>query len=375
MLLNGGFLLLRSWVTLRNTETGFDGEDVLTMALSLGGERFASDWERSAFVEEVLESISTLPGVEAAGAATKLPLLGGNNDRARADHEPPRDRPGDGWLVEISAFLPDYHRAMGIPLLAGRMLTTGDTMTGERNVVINEAMADRIWPDRDPLGRRFTFSEDPPEWHTVVGVVGDVRQRGLETRPHSEMYSHYAAGGRQQIFLTLKTTADPSALVPAVRARVLSIDPDQPVSEIRTMEQIVATSLERRSFFTLMTGFFALFAVILATAGIYGVISYFVAQRTHEIGVRMAMGAARKGVLGLVVRWGMKVVVYGLVFGVGGALASGAIAASILFGLSALEPFTLTGAALVLSSMVILGSIVPAVRATRVSPLTALRTE
>jgi putative ABC transport system permease protein len=375
ILLNGGLLLLRSWVTLRNTETGFDRENVLTMALSLGDERFPSDWERSVFVEEVLESISTLPGVETAGAATKLPLLGGNNNRARADHEAPRDRPREGWMVEVSAFLPDYHRAMGIPLLAGRMLTASDTMAGEQNVVINKAMADRMWPDQDPLGRRFTFSEDPPHWHTVVGVVGDVRQVGLETRPRSEMYSHYAAGGRRQIFLTLKTTADPAPLVPAVRARVLSIDPEQPVSEIRTMEQIIATSLERRSFFTLMTGFFALFAVTLATVGIYGVISYFVAQRTHEIGVRIAMGAARKGVLGLVVRRGAKVVVYGLAFGVGGALASGAIVASILFGVSALEPVTLTGTALVLSSMVILGSIVPALRATRVSPLTALRSE
>ncbi|MCK5651045.1 MAG: ABC transporter permease, partial [Gemmatimonadetes bacterium] len=375
MLLHGGFLLLQSWLTLRDTETGFDRENVLTMALSLGGDRFDSEWERSLFVEDVLGSISTIPGVEAAGAATKLPLLGGTNGRARADHEPVRDRPSAGWLVEVSAFLPDYHRAMGIPLLAGRMLTATDTVTGEQNVVINKAMADRFWPDQDPLGRRFTFSEDPPSWNTVVGVVGDVRQWGLESRPRSEMYTHYATAGWQQIFLTLKTTADPANLVSSVRARVLDVDPEQPVSQIRTMEQIVATSLERRSFFTLMTGFLALIALTLATAGIYGVISYYVVQRTHEIGVRIAMGAARGGLLGLVVKRGLRLAAYGLVFGVGGALASGTIVASFLYGVSALDPLTLTGTALLLSTIAVLGSLIPAVRAMRVPPITALRNE
>ena len=375
ILLNGGFLLFQSWTTLRDTETGFDKENVLTMALSLGGDRFDSEWERSRFVEDVLASISTLPGVDAVGATTKLPLLGGNNWPARADHEPPRERPSDGRHVEVSAFLPDYHRAMGIPLLAGRILTSADTVTGAQNVVINKAMADRFWPDQDPLGRRFTLSEDPPVWQTVVGVVGDVRQWGLEYRPRSEMYSHYATGGWQQIFLTLKTTLDPATLVPAVRARVLDVDPEQPVSEIRTMEQIIATSLERRSFFALMTGFMALIAVILATAGIYGVISYYVAQRTHEIGVRIAMGAARGRVLGLVVRRGVKLAVYGLVFGVAGALVSGIIVASFLFGVSVLDPMTLLGTSLLLAAIAILGSLLPAVRAMRVSPITELRRE
>ena len=264
---------------------------------------------------------------------------------------------------------------MGISLLAGRMLTPTDTVTGERNVVINKVMADRFWPDQDPLGRRFTFSEDPPVWHTVVGVVEDVRQWGLEYRPRSEMYHHYATGGWQQIFLTLKTTVDPATLVPAVRARVLGVDPDQPVSQIRTMEQIIATEMEGRSFFTLMTGFFALIALTLATAGIYGVISYYVVQRTHEIGVRIAMGAAKGGVVGLVIRRGVKLAVYGLVVGVSGALASGTIVAAFLFGVNALDPLTLGGTALLLSAIAILGSLLPALRAMRVSPLTALRGE
>jgi hypothetical protein len=275
-------------------------------------------------------------------------------------------------LVEISAFLPDYHGAMGIPLLAGRMLTSTDTVTGVQNVLINETMADRFWPDQDPLGRRFTFSENPPVWHTVVGVVGDVRQWGLEYRPLSEMYSHYATGGWQQIFLTLKAPVDPATLVPAVRARVLDVDPEQPVSEIRTMEQIIATSLEGLSFFAFLTGFMALIAMTMATAGIYGVISYYVVQRTHEIGVRIAMGAARARVLGLVVRRGVKLAVYGLIFGVAGALASGIIVAAFLFGVRFLDPVTLSGTSLLLTAVAILGSLLPAMRAMRVPPVTAL---
>jgi ABC-type antimicrobial peptide transport system permease subunit len=189
------------------------------------------------------------------------------------------------------------------------------------------------------------------------------------------MYSHYAAGGRHQIYLTLKTQVGSAALIPAIRAQVADVDPEQPVSEIRTMEQIIATSLERHSFFTFLTGITGLLAMTLATAGIYGVVSYYVVQRSHEIGVRMAMGAARGRVLGLVVRRGVKLAVYGLVFGVAGAFASGVILASFLYGVNVLDPVALSGTSLILATMAILGSFLPALRATRVSPVSALRRE
>jgi putative ABC transport system permease protein len=374
MLLNGGFLLVRSYTLLRGSSLGFDAENVLTMAVSLG-DRFDNNLEQASFVEDVMASLRSIPEVTAVGASTKLPLRGGTNASGRAEHEEPRVRPGDGWLIELSAVLGDYHEAMGIPLLAGRRLTPADTMPGEPNVLINETMAQRLWPDEDPLGKRFTLQEDPPRWITVVGVVGDVRQWGLESRARPEIYLPYVYRARPQIFLTLQSETDPETLLTAARARILSVDPEQPVSDIRTTRQILQGSLERREFFTLMTGFFAVIALILASVGIYGVTSFQVQQRTHEIGVRIAMGAARRRVLGLVLTQGVRLATYGLLLGVTGALVAGALMASFLWGVSPRDPLSLALTGLVLAAVAVVGSLVPAVRATRVSPVKALRAE
>jgi predicted permease len=375
MLLNGGFLLLRSYALLRGTDPGFQSQNVLTMALSLGGERFAGTGERARFVEDVLASLRSLPGVEAAGASTKLPLLGGTNSWGRAEHEQPRVRPIDGWLIEQSAILGDYHQVMGIPLLAGRTLTPDDTVSGARNMVINGTMARRMWPNENPLGKRFTFEEDPPNWITVVGVVGDVPQWGLESRPISEVYYPYSLGGQQRIYLTLKSETAPETLGAAARARILALDPDQPVSQIHTMDEIRQASMGPREFFTLMTAFFALIALILASVGIYGVISYHVHQRTHEIGIRIAVGAARGRVVRLVLLRAVKLAGAGLVLGVAGALVSGAVTASLLWGIAARDVRTLALTGLVLAVIALVASLVPALRAMRVSPVEALRTE
>jgi predicted permease len=375
VLLNGGLLLLKSYSLLQSTDAGFQAENVLTMALSLGGDRFRTAPERAAFIDEVEASLRTLPGVRAVGAVTKLPLLGGTNRTGRAEHEAPRERPNDGWLIEVSGILGDYHDAMGIPLLAGRMITPADTVPGDEKVVINQAMARRMWPDEEPLGKRFTFEEDPPRWLTVVGVVGDVRQWGLESRPIAEVYLPYTQRSAERVYLTVRTETDPSGLVAAARARVLAIDPDQPVSEVRTTDEIVRSALEPREFFTFLTGAFAAIALILAAVGIYGVTAYHVQQRTHEIGVRIAMGAARTRVLGLVLRRGTRMVAFGLVLGLSGALASGAIVSAFLWEVGALDPATLALTALVLSAIALLGSLVPAVRASRVPPMHALRAE
>jgi putative ABC transport system permease protein len=284
-------------------------------------------------------------------------------------------RPIDGWLIEQSAIVGDYHRAMGIPLLAGRLLTPADTASSVQNVVINSAMATRMWPNENPLGKRFTFAENPPSWITVVGVVGDVRQWGLESRPISEIYYPYNLGGQQRIYLALKSETDPETLAAAARARILALDPDQPVSEIRTMDDIRRASMGRREFFTLMTGLFALIALILASVGIYGVISYHVHQRTHEIGIRIAIGAARGRVLRLVLLQAVKLAGVGLVLGVAGALVSGAVTASLLWGIAARDPTTLVLTGLVLAAIALVASLVPALRAMRVSPVEALRVE
>jgi predicted permease len=375
MLLNGGFLLVRSYMLLRGSELGFDSERVLTMAVSLGQDRFETATEQAGFIDDVLASLRSLPGVEAVGASSKLPLLGGTNSTGRAEHQEPAVRPNDGTLIEVSSVLGDYHEAMGIPLLAGRRLTPADTLAAEANILINRAMAERLWPDEDPLGKRMTFTENPPRWRTVVGLVGDTRQWGLEYGARPEMYYHYTHRATQRVYLTLRTETDPATLAAGARARILTVDPDQPVSEVRTMAQIVGGALEAREFFTLMTGLFALVALMLASAGIYGVVSYQFQQRSHEMGVRIAMGATRNSVLGMVLGRGLKLAGYGLMLGVAGALASGRVVTSFLWGVGAFDLPTLTSTGLVLVGVALLGSIVPAVRATRVSPVEALRTD
>jgi putative ABC transport system permease protein len=376
VLANGAALMLKSYFQLMNQEHGFSTEDVLTLQLNLVGPDYEEPSQVYGFYDEVLENIESLPGVRDAAAISRLPLEGGTNGTILVEgHD-------DGIpLVEVRVITPDYHEAMGIPLLRGRKLTERDGSTAQPNVVINEAMAERIWPGEDPIGKRFGF-ENRFDAVTVVGVVGNTRQRGLERTVRAEVYFPYLFEPPSGMFsfhavryVVIRTDVEPTSLVGPVRKAVYAIDDGQAISEIRTPQEIINQSIARRRFNTILIGVFASLALVLVAAGIYGVMSCFVSQRTHEIGVRMAMGADRRGVLALVLRQALRLAAIGVGVGVVGVFSITKITESMVAGVSPTDTTTLIGGILFLVAVGITATLVPARRATHVDPLLALREE
>jgi predicted permease len=375
ILANTGLLLFQSYASLQATDQGFDGEHALTMGLSLGGDRYVEAQARQAFFEQLVPRLQSLPGVRYAGATSKLPLMGGTNGPVFTDEMIADGSAEDGILTEVSGVVGAYFPAMGIPLLAGRTLTREDDDPESPGVVINEAAAQRFWPGADPLGRRISFGDDPPRWLTVVGVVGDVRQWGPEIRPQPEAYLSYAQNARTRMHITLASTGEPRNLIRPARDAVLAVDPDQPVSEIRTMAEVLDAQLGGREFYTFLIGLFSLLALGLAAAGIYGVISCFVAQRTRELGIRVALGARHAGLMGLVVRRAFRLAIAGVGMGLVGVGMATMVVSSLLYGVSPLDLPTLVGGVGLLLMAGLAGALFPGLRATRLSPAEALRSE
>jgi putative ABC transport system permease protein len=269
----------------------------------------------------------------------------------------------------------DYFAAMGIPLLAGRTLTLEDNDPESPGILINQEAAQRFWPDQNPLGKRLSFGDAPPHWLTVVGVVGDVRQWGPGIRPRPEAYMGYGVNPRPRMLITIAGPGDPRDLIRPVRNAILALDPNQPVSEVRTMGEILDSQLAGREFYTLLIGLFSLLALGLAAAGIYGVISYFVVQRTRELGIRVALGAGQGGVIRLVVRHAFRLVGFGIAFGLLGVGAATLSVSSLLYGIGPVDVPTLAGGVGILLGVGLAAAFVPGMRATRLSPVEALRTE
>jgi putative ABC transport system permease protein len=269
---------------------------------------------------------------------------------------------------------------MGIPLVKGRYFDARDTAEAPGVAIVSEALARKYWPGEDPVGKRITFERaadgQTPRWREVVGVVGHVRSEGLEGESRGQYYAPYAQrSGSTDLFLVVRTDADPASLAPAVRGAVAGVDRDLPVYRVTTMEKLVAESLAQRRFSMFLFGVFAALALVLAVVGLYGVMSYGVAQRTHEIGLRMALGAQGRDVLRMVVGQGMWLVGAGLVLGLVGAFLLTRLMSSLLFGVSAADPLTYAGIALLLGAVALLASYIPARRATKVDPMEALRYE
>ena len=379
VLANGAALMVQSYLRFRGMEQGFDPESVLTVNVALQGESYEDTWDRDRFLRETIERISAIPGVRTVGATSKLPLNGGTNGQVWAEDDPERPPSGGpGPNVEFSRVSGDYFTAMGIKLVAGRLPEDNDSIAAHPGTIVNQAMADHHWPNENPIGKRYSFRSDPPNWMTVVGVVENVRQWGPYRQARTEHYLPYTAPGWAQgsrMYLIVKTEVDPLSIVGQVRQAVLAVDPDQPISEIRTMERVLGEQFAGQRFNTMLVGIFAGIALLLVSAGVYGVVSFFVAQTSREIGIRMALGAAQSKVLGLTILRGLKLASIGAVVGVGGIFASTRVIRSLLYGANPVDIPTIIGGALALICVGVLASLVPARRAARVSPVTALRSE
>jgi predicted permease len=379
VLLIGAGLLINSFLRLRGVDPGFRADNLLTMRVVLPEMKYPDQPRRTAFYAELVRRLEALPGVQSAAVTNWIPLVRQGDSLGITIEGQPAPAPGQNPSAVTRVVSPHYFRTMGIQLTRGREFVEQDTADSPRVVVISETMARRFWPGEDPLGKRLTTGGPagaPIPWMEVVGVVKDVRQMELTADPKPQMYVPFT----QPVFfrpshLVVKTDVEPRTLATAVRKAVWEIDKDQPVSNVSTMEDVLSESIARQRFSMLLFGIFAALALILAAVGIYGVMSYSVAQRTREIGIRIALGAQRGDVLRLAVGGGLKLVLIGVVLGLAAAFALTRVMTSLLFGVSATDPATLVVISLVLISVAVLASYIPARRATKVDPMVALRYE
>lgn len=379
VLLIGAGLMVRSFVRLREVNPGFRPQNVLSMAIELPHSRYPELARQAAFFREVLHRVQTLPGVQSAATTSQLPMAQGMGDQAlfSIEGEPPwRPEEGAQRLVSQLVVSSDYFRTMGIPLVKGNCFTDRDMQENSGKVLINESVAQRFFPGKDPLGKRLKlgFPEGPEPWLRIVGVVGDVRLQTLEDEAGPAIYLSYPeVGDLGSARLVVRGAVDPRGLAIAVATEVRSVDKNQPVYDMKTMEERLEASVAPRRFKTLLLGIFATMALLLAGVGIYGVMSYSVAQRTREIGVRMALGANSSDVLRTVVGEAGVLVVLGIALGLAGAIGLTHLLAGLLYGLRATDPTTFIALSLLLSGVALLASYFPARKAAAVDPVVALR--
>jgi putative ABC transport system permease protein len=376
ILLAGAGLMMRSLLHLNQLDPGFDPGHLLTMSLSLRSAKYSTNQKIANFYEELLQRVGSLPGVDSAAVVNLIPLFFANQTEYFRIDGRPDPPPGQELEANYRNCSAGYFRTMGIRLRSGRVLSEKDTATSPRVVVINEAFARRYWPNEDAVGKRIRYSgpiEKNP-WQTIVGVVGDVRNQ-LDSEPKPEMYLPLSQEADSNMVLVVRAPPDPSGLAAAVRSQVASIDKDQPVFQVMSMEQVRSQGLLGHRLPGILLGVFAALALVLAAVGIYGVVGYDVSQRTHEIGLRMALGAQRGEVLRLVLGQGMTLVLLGVGIGLPLSLAMMHGLSSLLFGVSSSDPATFAGVFVLLSGVALLACYIPARRAMRVDPMVALRYE
>jgi len=376
VLLMGAGLLINSFMHLRNLHPGFRANHLLTMKIPLSEVKYPDKERRSPFYAEVLRRVQALPGVQSAAVAGNLPLTYDGDSmpigiEGRTD--PPPDQRPDVILRVVG---PGYFSTMGIPLVRGRDFSEQDKADSARVVIVSEKTARHFWPGENPIGKRLkpgSTNRNIP-WIEIIGVVKDVRQNDFVSEPKMQMYMPY-----QQLnsfapnALVVRTNVEPLSLAGAVRNAIWAVDKDQPVSNLRSMDEIVSEAVARQRFSMLLLGIFAALAMVLAAVGIYGVMSYSIAQRTREIGLRIALGAQKSDVLKMILRQGLRFVAAGLAIGLAASFVLTRVMASLLFGISATDPATFVSISLVLIAVALLASYIPAVRAMKIDPMLALR--
>jgi putative ABC transport system permease protein len=376
ILLAGAGLLGSSLLRVLRVNPGFNPERLLTLQVFLSPVKYPEGGSQSGTaLHEMLESIRTLPGVRSAGVVNCLPITGGvGTDFVIEGRPAPRIGDEPGADIRVADY--KYFSTMGIPLLRGRVFTEHDDRAAARVVVINETMTRTFWPNQNPLGQRITMKDwGPPLTAQIIGVVGDVKTNGLDEPVGPMIYWSYYQFGTVFNRIVVRAEDDPLRLVSAVKSRIWSVDKDQPVSQIATMDEILSQSLERRRLYLVLLGVFAGLALLLAATGIYGVVSYSVTRRTREMGIRVALGAERLDVLGLILLQAAKLALTGEFFGILVALAVTRLMSSMLFGVSAADPWTFAGAVVLLTAVAFAACYIPGRRAMRVDPIVALRYE
>lgn len=389
VLLAGAALMIRTFAALHATDPGFDAHNVLTMQTSLGGTRYSKTAQVETLTRQVLQKIEALPGVQAAASTIVLPVEGGIDLPFSIPGRPFQGKDiyhGDEQWRCIS---PHYFSALKVPLLRGRFFDDRDNASGMKVVIINQEMAKKYWPKGDPVGQQVLIGkglgpefEDPPRM--IVGIAGNIRETGISDGAHAVMYVPAAqvsdgltklAGDVIPTSWIVRTAGDPLALTNILQQQFSAVDSQLPVSRFRTMEQVISQSVARQNFNMLLLTIFAAIALLLAAIGIYGLMSYSVEQRSHEIGIRMALGAEENSMVRMVVRDGMKLAVIGLIFGLGAAYGLNQFLGKLLFGVRATDPATYIIVAAVLGSVAFIASYIPAKRAAKVDPIIALRYE
>ncbi len=371
VLLIGAGLLMRTFYYLQKVDPGFNPENVITASIGLPGARYASAKEASRFYRELLARLAALPGVKSAGATSDLPWSGydentsfGIEGRQFSDDESPS--------AQYHFATPEYFNTLAIPLVAGRFFTDADDADAPRVIVINKSMANRYWPDEDAVGKRVRLWG---ETRTIAGIVGDLKDSPGELRAKPGFFFPIAQQAQTDLVIAMRTQGDPLSMVAAMRSELAALDRDLPLSDIKTLDQVASAAVARTRFTLLLLSVFAGVALLLAAIGIYGVMSYAVTQRTHEIGIRVALGAQRRDVVGMVARQGLTLALIGMAAGLTGALVLTRVMSSLLFGVSATDPITFAAIAGLLMAVALGACFVPARRAMKLDPMAALRHE
>jgi putative ABC transport system permease protein len=375
VLLVGAGLLVRSFIRLMDVDAGFETARTVTMRVSLPGARYPRPELRGQFFQRLFEQIDRIPGVQASGAVSFLPLIGLGSATGYEVVGQPIPPLGQEPVTDVRVITNQYFKSMGIPLLRGRLFDDRSASDAQNKVIVNETLARKHWPNEDAIGKRIKISWNDDREDEIVGIVGDVRHSGLDADVRSTIYWPYARNAYGGMALTIRTTGDTASVVSAIRKIVNQQDPDLALADITTMDEVVSRSVAQRRLMMVMLGIFAGAALLLSAVGIYGVIAYGVTQRTQEIGIRLALGAQRSDVLRMIVGQAAWLSLAGIAIGAAGAFALTRLMADLLFHVKPFDPVTFAAVAAILGLVALLAGYVPGRRATRVDPVVALRAE